>query len=205
CVFFIRYQRKMYKAITDLPDEAFTDEDCIKDIGDYLETMQNISKMLVDKIYKFTFGINFALFVILGTISTFELIQGLGEIQKSSSKVEFGDIIYVFPIAICVFHMFISCKYSDALITGQHDKLKYKLKGIMTSLVVDNMDQFIKNEKKFKRIELLYKNIKDFSPQAEIYGGFKVNYQLFSGIILFIFSYSRIFYGYVGTPEDNCP
>ncbi|CAL4064021.1 unnamed protein product, partial [Meganyctiphanes norvegica] len=47
CVFFIRYQRKMYKAITDLPDEAFTDEDCIKDIGDYLETMQNISKMLV--------------------------------------------------------------------------------------------------------------------------------------------------------------
>ncbi|CAL4157316.1 unnamed protein product, partial [Meganyctiphanes norvegica] len=117
CVFFIGYQRKMYKVLTELPDDAFTNEDYIKDIGDYLETMQKISKMLIDNIYRFTFGINFALFVIIGTVSTFELMQGLGEVKQSSSKIEFGDIIYVFPIGFCVFPIYISCQRSTSLIT----------------------------------------------------------------------------------------
>ncbi|CAL4198881.1 unnamed protein product [Meganyctiphanes norvegica] len=202
CCFFIGYQQKMYKVITELPDDIFTNEDYIKDIGDYFETMQNISNMLVEKIYKFTFGINFALFVVIGTLSTFELMQGVFEI-KNNKNVEFGDIIYVFPVAVCVSHFLISCAQSTNLITQQHDTLRYKLKGIMTTLLVDRMEISKENEKKFKRVELLYKNIKDFKPQAEVYGGFKVDYNFFTKVLIFMFAYAKLFYGYVGTDKKH--
>ncbi|CAL4124177.1 unnamed protein product, partial [Meganyctiphanes norvegica] len=116
-----------------------------------------------------------------------------GSNQKDSG-VEFGDIIYVFPIAVCVFHLFISCKHSTDLIHGQHDKLRNKLRAIMTTLLVDRMEVSKDNEKKFKRVELLYKNTKDFKPQAEVYGGFKINYTFFAKVLLFMFAYSKLFY-----------
>ena len=49
----------------ELSDDMFVSEEHIRNIGDYIETMQKISQMLGDEIYQFTFGINFALFVFL--------------------------------------------------------------------------------------------------------------------------------------------
>ncbi|CAL4067319.1 unnamed protein product [Meganyctiphanes norvegica] len=196
CVFMIGYQRKMYKVLNELPDDQFYNEEIIKSIGDYCESMQKISGMLIKRFYRFTFGINFALFVIIGTNSLFEILQGLAELQNPT-ELEFEDIIYLLPISICVFNMFISCEKSSSLVTGQHAKLLCKLKGIITRLLVDEMEKSKENEKKCKRVECLHKNLKDCSPMAEIYGGYKVNYSLFTGILLFIFTYSRVFYGVV--------
>ncbi|CAL4065049.1 unnamed protein product, partial [Meganyctiphanes norvegica] len=160
CVFMIGYQRKMYKVLNELPDDQFYDEKVIKNIGEYFESMQKISKMLIKRFYRFTFGINFALFVIIATISIFEMIQGLGEIQKPS-ELEFEDIVYLFPIVVCVSNMLISCEASSSLVNGQHTKLLYKLKGIITRLLVDEMEKSKENEKKCKRVECLHKNLKD--------------------------------------------
>ncbi|CAL4069471.1 unnamed protein product [Meganyctiphanes norvegica] len=194
CVFFIGYQRKMYMILTKLEDDVYKDPDHVKNIAKYLETMQRLSKKLSDDIYRFTFGINFFLFVFIGTNATFEYFQGVQEMNDTNTN---GDVIYVIPIALSVFHLYISCQGSTDLIQGQHDKLRYKLKGIMVELLMDGQD------KQFKKVEIIYKNVKDFSPMPQVFGGFKVNYQILMAMLLFIFTYARVFHSLINKSKSS--
>ncbi|CAL4111298.1 unnamed protein product [Meganyctiphanes norvegica] len=194
CILFINFQRSMYQVVNDLDDDIYSKHEYIEVICNYFETMQSISRKLNNKTYKFIFGINFLLFIVFGTMSMYELFQGFAEIKDNGL---FGDLIYIFPIAVCIFHIVISCQLSTILMEGQHNKLRYKLKRIMVHLLVG------KEEKKFKIVELLYKNIKDFSPQPTVYGGIRVDYRLLTGAVIFIFTYSRIFFRHLGSNNSG--
>ncbi|CAL4122924.1 unnamed protein product [Meganyctiphanes norvegica] len=196
CVVFIEYERQLYKVIDNqITDEDFIDEHKIKDISDYLETMQVLFKKIADNFFKFVFGMNSLIFVISGIFCMFELLDSFDNARKFFGG--FGEIFYAIPLAACVFHIFIICKFSHSLVSGQHEKLRMRLKRLMTSLLMEGKD------KPMKKIEMLYKNLKDWPPQAEIYGGYKINYQILAGMVLFIISYARVFKGIlVPIPED---
>ncbi|CAL4158796.1 unnamed protein product, partial [Meganyctiphanes norvegica] len=148
----------------------------------------------------FTLGINFALFTIISTASTYEILQNINIFQgQAEDQKEFSDIVYVIPLAISLFHIYLVCKKTHDLKNRAYDNFRIRLKEMLPEFLMDDDKE---KEKLFKKVETLYKNLKDWPPQVRIYGGFIINYRILVGIIFFSFAYARVFYK-INIPEKK--
>lgn len=193
CIVLIEHHRNMYQVLLRMEDEAFTDKDknVLKDIGKYVITLQALFEKLSDNIFEFTLGINFAMFTIISTTSTYEILQKMFlflHVQDDEmEKNKFEDIVYVLPLVISILHIYLLCNRTYDLKKGGYDKVKIRFREIMMDLIMAGED------KTFKKVETIYKNIKDMKPEVEIYGGFAINYKILTAICFFSFAYASKF------------
>ncbi|CAL4074889.1 unnamed protein product [Meganyctiphanes norvegica] len=189
CLVLIEHHRNMYKVLDRLRDEAFNckENNILKDITTYINTLQKLFLNLSENIFEFTLGINFAIFTIISVASTYEILQNLHILQSEDYDYEFSSIVYVFPLAICIVHIYAVCKRTHDLKNRAYDHLRIRLKEMLPVLLMEGEDKL------FKKVEILYKNLKDWPPQVRIYGGFQINYRILVAIVFFSFAYARTF------------
>ncbi|CAL4137430.1 unnamed protein product, partial [Meganyctiphanes norvegica] len=174
CIVLIEHHRNMYKVLARMKDAAFNskDKNMLREITTYVSTLQNLFQNLSENIFEFTLGINFAIFTIISTASTYEILQNLYILQGEGSGDLFANnIAYVFPLAVCLIHIYVVCKSTHDLTTRAYDHLRIRLKDMLPELLLENDKE---KEQIFKTVETLYKNLKDWPPQVCIYGGFMV-------------------------------
>lgn len=192
CITLIKYHETQYKVVQNMDEKHFEDKTTIRLLTNYMSQMFEIFEKMNDHIFQFTLGINFAIYTLIGSVSMFELLQGLAE-KRSGEKNRFTDIVYSVPLAICIYHIYATCKASDSLSHHAHNHLRLKLKDHMpkTLMPIPKPAEF--SDKVFKKIECLYKDLKYWKPNVSIFGGYRVNYQILTGISFFMFTYARVF------------
>ncbi|CAL4112950.1 unnamed protein product [Meganyctiphanes norvegica] len=193
CIKLIDHHALMYQVILKMKASDFKDPKTIRKVSDYMSQMFHIFENMSDHIFQLTLGMNFAIFVVVGIISMFEILQGLFE--RKTGEVGFSDIFYAVPLSLSLFHIYKTCVASDHLYHHVHRGLFLKLKKLLPDLLMPHEEPSSGklDDKPFKKVELVYKNLKDWPPKVCVFGGFKVNYQILSGMIFFIFAYARVF------------
>ncbi|CAL4063531.1 unnamed protein product, partial [Meganyctiphanes norvegica] len=114
CIVLIKHHTLMYRVIQEMDEKEFENKKTIRLIEDYMSQMHHIFEKMNNHIFQFTLGINFAIFVLSGAISMFELLQGWND-KAYDPKKKFTDVIYIIPLGICIGHIFAVCRASDDL------------------------------------------------------------------------------------------
>ncbi|CAL4084868.1 unnamed protein product [Meganyctiphanes norvegica] len=191
CIVLIKQISTMYNELYDLKPEAFRDSNEMKRISDYITILQRTSQIMRNEIFEFTIGMNFILFVAIGIVSVYEILQGFQDSISGTNENQYSKIDYMFPLLISIICIYMICSACDNLITNGHERLLLRMKEFLSYQL------FVRQIRKgdpHKKIKHLYENLKDWPPQVYIYGGWKVDFQLFVATLIFMYTYAKLIY-----------
>ncbi|CAL4154894.1 unnamed protein product, partial [Meganyctiphanes norvegica] len=155
CISLINQISKLYNELYDLKPEAFIDSKELMRISDYITILQRTVEIMRNEIFEYTIGINFVLFVTIGTVSMYEILQGFAEAKDGNNEDSYAEIDYIIPLLISMLCIYKICSACDNLMTNEHERLLLRMKEVLSKQL------FVKKwfeGNPHKKIKHLYEN-----------------------------------------------
>ncbi|CAL4116412.1 unnamed protein product, partial [Meganyctiphanes norvegica] len=98
---------------------------------------------------------------------------------------------------ICFYHLYIICSRSSDLLEQY-----ISTKKILKKRLMEHIEKT--TESTYSEIQLLRNFLEDSPPEVQVFGGFRVNYEIMTAFIGFVFSYAAIVKSFQDSNQEQC-